>query len=311
MISPRSRFTSYLGEVYLWKRALLQPAIRANIPVRVKNSYNIGAAGTIISPKHSGSDLVTAITSKSSVVLVDVTSTRMLGAYGFLAKVFESFARHQLSVDVIASSEVSVSLTLNKLDTEKSLPRTTRGNAIDGQEGEVELGRDFNSHSRGGPDTLPTQLQGILEDLSPFARVSTSTGHSIITLISNVRRASSVMAVVFSVMAALDIQVRTHICNHICNHIQVRRGATRGSQQLRAPAPRVQVCGLRGLAGGGPTGVRAAGRAGGEQAIVLPGQRSAAHLCRGAPSDAEAVCMRSTVQFITRHSEYQTSHLPL
>ena len=51
---------------------------------------------------------------KSNVCIVDITSTRMLGAYGFLATVFDSFKTHKLSVDAVATSEVSVSLTLNR-----------------------------------------------------------------------------------------------------------------------------------------------------------------------------------------------------
>lgn len=58
--------------------------------------------------------LMTSIVLKSNVTLVDICSTRMLGQYGFLAKVFEIFQRQELSVDVVATSEVSVSLTLDQ-----------------------------------------------------------------------------------------------------------------------------------------------------------------------------------------------------
>ena len=68
----------------------MQPAMRADIPVRVKNSYNEAAPGTLITAQRreesEGSPLVTAITSKSRVALVDIESTRMLGAYSFLAR---------------------------------------------------------------------------------------------------------------------------------------------------------------------------------------------------------------------------------
>jgi aspartate kinase len=57
--------------------------------------------------------LLTSIVLKSNVTLVDLCSTRMLGQYGFLARVFGVFDRSQLSVDVVATSEVSISLTLD------------------------------------------------------------------------------------------------------------------------------------------------------------------------------------------------------
>jgi aspartate kinase len=52
------------------------------------------------------STLVTSIVLKNNVTLVDVVSTRMLGQYGFLARVFEVFSRHKVSVDMVATSEV-------------------------------------------------------------------------------------------------------------------------------------------------------------------------------------------------------------
>ena len=57
--------------------------------------------------------LMSSIVCKSNVTLVDITSTRMMGQYGFLAKVFDVFQRNKISVDVVATSEVSVSLTLD------------------------------------------------------------------------------------------------------------------------------------------------------------------------------------------------------
>ena len=73
----------------------MQPARRADIPVRVKNSYNPAAPGTIITNSRAEGSvgLVTAITAKCDVTMVDITSTRMLGAYGFLAKTFEARTR--------------------------------------------------------------------------------------------------------------------------------------------------------------------------------------------------------------------------
>jgi aspartate kinase len=171
---------AYFGAQVLHPVAM-QPAMRVDIPVRVKNSYNPSAQGTLITRSHSSQPLVSAITSKTGVQMVDIVSTRMLGQYGFLATVFTAFETHKLSVDVIASSEVSVSLTLNK---KVELPRKERGVAVQSAE-----------------------LDAIAKSLSAVAEVRVTTGHSIITLIADVRRSSSVMAIVFEVMARLGIQV--------------------------------------------------------------------------------------------------------
>ena len=72
------------------------------------------APGTLICRTRDMSDvLMTSIVLKSDVTLMDVVSTRMLGQYGFLATVFGIFRDQQISVDVVATSEISVSLTLD------------------------------------------------------------------------------------------------------------------------------------------------------------------------------------------------------
>mmetsp|Transcript_2974 Transcript_2974/g.3861 ORF Transcript_2974/g.3861 Transcript_2974/m.3861 type:complete len:493 (-) Transcript_2974:1029-2507(-) len=96
----------------------MQPALKANVPVRVKNSYNPDHPGTLIAKQTNEQQfpqtLVTAITTKRRVTLVDVVSTRMVGQSGFLARLFQSLSAADVSVDVVATSEVSVSLTLDK-----------------------------------------------------------------------------------------------------------------------------------------------------------------------------------------------------
>ena len=90
----------------------IAPAVRLGIPVYVFNSLNPGATGTQITadaPRRP----VTAIAGKTDVTVVKVRSTRMLLAHGFLRRIFEVFERHKTSVDVVATSEVSVSVTLN------------------------------------------------------------------------------------------------------------------------------------------------------------------------------------------------------
>jgi aspartate kinase len=99
---------AYFGAQVLHPRAM-QPCIKTGTPVRVKNSYNVAAPGTrIIAALDKKSLPVRAITSRRDVTLVDIVSSRMLGQYGFLAEVFSCFARHHISVDMVATSEVSV-----------------------------------------------------------------------------------------------------------------------------------------------------------------------------------------------------------
>lgn len=100
----------------------MQPAMKVNVPVRVKNSYNPEHSGTVIVLKRGFvSNPVTAITLKKDIQIVDIVSTRMLGAHGFLAEVFKAFAHREISIDVIATSEVSISMTLDKVVCDKGL----------------------------------------------------------------------------------------------------------------------------------------------------------------------------------------------
>jgi len=94
--------------------ATIQPAMAKNIPVRILNSRNAQARGTLItaSRKASGRPL-TAVASKRNVTVVDISSTRMLMAHGFLHKLFGVFEHHKTSVDVVTTSEVSVSVTVD------------------------------------------------------------------------------------------------------------------------------------------------------------------------------------------------------
>jgi aspartate kinase len=92
----------------------IHPAVERNIPVRILNSWKPDAAGTLITadPPVSATPL-TAMAAKRDVTVVDVTSDRMLMAYGFLRQVFEVFERFRTAVDVVTTSEVSVSVTVD------------------------------------------------------------------------------------------------------------------------------------------------------------------------------------------------------
>ncbi len=91
--------------------ATIQPAVKQKIPVLVKNSLNPGAAGTAILSVVDDRG-VKAITGKRSVTVVSITSSKMLNAFGFLKNIFTIFDRYKTSVDLISTSEVSVSMTI-------------------------------------------------------------------------------------------------------------------------------------------------------------------------------------------------------
>ncbi|MCA1619707.1 MAG: lysine-sensitive aspartokinase 3 [Acidobacteria bacterium] len=103
---------AYFGAKVLHPKTIL-PAVVRDVPVRICNSREPGASGTAVyfdaemTPR-----TVKAIAHKTGVHIVHVTSARMLGAYGFLRAIFEVFERHRTAVDIVTTSEVSVSLSL-------------------------------------------------------------------------------------------------------------------------------------------------------------------------------------------------------
>jgi aspartate kinase len=95
--------------------ATIQPAVGRDIAVRILNARRPqDAVGTLITRERprTGAAL-TAIASKTGVTVVDITSTRMLMAHGFLRRIFEVFEQYRTSVDVVTTSEVSVSVTID------------------------------------------------------------------------------------------------------------------------------------------------------------------------------------------------------
>jgi aspartate kinase len=104
---------AYFGAKVLHPSTLM-PAMAKEISVRVCNSRRSEIQGTAIVRKAPPSRaLVKAIAFKRGITVVNVTSDRMLMAYGFLARLFEVFDRHETAVDMVATSEVSVSMTLD------------------------------------------------------------------------------------------------------------------------------------------------------------------------------------------------------
>jgi aspartate kinase len=104
---------AYFGAKVLHPKTL-QPAIERNIPVRICNSRNQeGGSTLVVATTEKSPQTVKAIAHKTGVTTVQITAARMLGAYGFLRSLFEVFDRNRTAVDVVTTSEVSVSLSLD------------------------------------------------------------------------------------------------------------------------------------------------------------------------------------------------------
>jgi len=104
---------AYFGAKILHPSTIL-PAKVAGIPVIIKNTMNPDARGSTISDKPSGKG-VKAIAAKDGITAIRVKSGRMLLAYGFMRKVFEIFELYKTPIDMITTSEISVSLTIDDL----------------------------------------------------------------------------------------------------------------------------------------------------------------------------------------------------
>jgi aspartate kinase len=157
---------AFFGAQVLHPRAM-QPCIRMGTPVLVKNSYNPQAPGSVISASlPEAVHPVRAITTRGNVTLVDIVSSRMVGQYGFLEKVFSCFARHKISIDMVATSEVSVSLTLDE------------------------------AHD----------LSAVTSELSPLARIKVKTKKAIVTIVGLVDRSSAILESAFAVCSRLGVQ---------------------------------------------------------------------------------------------------------
>ncbi|WP_059370035.1 aspartate kinase [Treponema endosymbiont of Eucomonympha sp.] len=159
---------AYFGSQVLHPRSML-PCRRTGTLVRVKNSYNIDSEGSVIvEARREAAEPVRAITAVKHSRLLDIVSTRMLGSAGFLAHIFNQFLKWGTSIDVIATSEVSVSLTVNTAQ----------------------------------------DLSGLLEDIRHVSDVQCHDGKSIVTLICDVTQSSAILAKCFAALAAHGINVQ-------------------------------------------------------------------------------------------------------
>jgi aspartate kinase len=127
-VMPEASFDEAAELAYFGAKVLhpatIKPAVERGIPVRILNSLNPAAPGTLIGTRAEASQgQPRAIAFKKGISVVLISQPRMLMAYGFVARVFEVFDRHRTAVDLIATSEVSISLTV---DDPESLPVVQR-----------------------------------------------------------------------------------------------------------------------------------------------------------------------------------------
>jgi aspartate kinase len=102
---------AYFGAKVLHPKTI-RPAIEKNIPVKVLNTFNQKSKGTMVTSQSS--TLIKSVACKKGVTVLNICSARMLEASGFLNKIFLLFDKYNISIDVISTSEVSVSLTIEQ-----------------------------------------------------------------------------------------------------------------------------------------------------------------------------------------------------
>jgi aspartate kinase len=104
---------AYFGAKILHPQTVL-PARVANIPVRLKNTMNPTDSGTLITSESDGKG-IKAVAAKDGITAVKIRSARMLMAYGFLKNIFKIFEKYRTPIDMISTSEVAVSLTIDNI----------------------------------------------------------------------------------------------------------------------------------------------------------------------------------------------------
>ena len=141
------------------------PAQQENIPVKLLNTMAPTAAGTVIK-KEAGTVGVKAVAAKDDIIAVKIKSTRMLLAYGFLRKIFEVFEKYKTPIDMITTSEVAVSVSI-----------------------------DSGMH-----------LEEIIAELSNFASVEVERGQTIVSIVGNeIAKTDSILKKLFNAIDEIPV----------------------------------------------------------------------------------------------------------
>jgi len=187
---------AYFGAKVLHPATLL-PAMEKNIPVRVLNSRRPSGAGTrIVADRVPSTSAIKCVACKRGITVVDIRSTRMLMAHGFLKNIFEVFDRYETPVDMLATSEISVSLTIDD----------------------------------------PRQLDQICADVQPYADISVQSGQAIICVVGdNLRSAPRVAARVFGALENIPVRMISQGASRLnVSFVVAESDATRAAQLLHA-----------------------------------------------------------------------------
>ena len=147
--------------------ASIWPAQFYKVPVKLLNTLQPEARGTLIT-ELAGSVGVKAVAAKDGITAIKIKSSRMLLAYGFLRKIFEVFEKHRTSIDMITTSEVGVSLTIDN----------------------------------------DTNLTAIIQELEPFGTVEIDTNQTIVSIVGNeIMETKDVMQQLFNALKDIPIRM--------------------------------------------------------------------------------------------------------
>jgi aspartate kinase len=172
---------AYFGAKVLHPSTIL-PAVRRDVPVRILNSHRPEAPGTRITRSPAeGAKGPAAIACKRGLTRLDIASSRMLMAYGFLRRVFEVFERYRTPVDVVTTSEVSVSVTIDDRSHLDAITADLSAFAEVSSEGNMAIVCAVGEGLRRDP-SLATHMLGALEGL-PLVMVSQGGSRKNITVV--------------------------------------------------------------------------------------------------------------------------------
>jgi len=143
------------------------PAQQENVPVRLLNTMQPDAPGTVIM-KDAGSSGVKAVAAKDGIIAISIKSSRMLLAYGFLRKIFEVFEKYRTSIDMVTTSEVAVSLTIDQAQ----------------------------------------HLKDIIKELEPFGSIEVEDNQSIVSVVGNeIAKTPDMMRKLFESLASVPVRM--------------------------------------------------------------------------------------------------------
>jgi len=143
------------------------PAQQQNVPVKLLNTMQPDAPGTVIR-QEAGSTGVKAVAAKDGIIAINIKSSRMLLAHGFLRKIFEVFEKYKTSIDMVTTSEVAVSVTIDN----------------------------------------KASIQQIVKELEPFGSIEVEENHTIVSIVGNeIAKSKNVLKKLFESLASVPVRM--------------------------------------------------------------------------------------------------------